>query len=138
VEEALAADIVKVKNAGFNPLLTSGPKRPATMHRLIYAEYDSRDQAEDTVQQLSNQGVGSFLAGTGSGLEVVLGSYMLLSGAQEDQKRLAEAGITVVVKKALVQLPTRKLTVGTYTDQKTASNVLNKLKAAGISTSVME
>lgn len=138
VEETLAADIVKMKNAGLNPLLTSGPKRPATVHRLIYAEYNSREQAKDAVQRLSNKGIDGFVSGSGSGFGVVVGSYSLLSGAQDEQKRLATAGVTVAIKKALVSLPTRKLSAGTYTDQTTAKNILNKLKAAGISTAVLE
>lgn len=138
VEETLAADMNKVKNTGLTPLMTSGPKRPVTMHRLFYAEYSSKDEAKQAVEKLQRTSGGGFSVQRGDKHEVYAGSYAVLSGAQAEQQRLAAAGVKVTIKKSQVSLASRKLTAGTFTDRKVAEDALKKLKSAGISAAVLE
>ncbi|MDK9718241.1 MAG: SPOR domain-containing protein [Trichlorobacter sp.] len=138
VEETLAADMIKVKNAGLTPLMTSGPKRPVAMHRLFYAEYGIKDEAKQAVEKLQRTSGGGFSVQRGDKHEVYAGSYAVLSGAQAEQQRLAAAGVKVTIKKSQVSLASRKLTAGTFTDRKAADDALKKLKSAGISAAVLE
>ncbi len=138
VEEVLAADLSKVKKAGFTPLMTSGPKRPVTMNRLFYAEYTNREEAQQAVERLQRVAGSGFSTQRGTKHEVYAGSYAVLSGAQAEQQRLAAAGVKVSIRKAQVPLVSRKLTAGTFTDRKAADDAVKKLKTAGIAVPVLE
>ncbi|MDD2499467.1 MAG: SPOR domain-containing protein [Geobacter sp.] len=138
VEELLAADMTKVKNAGLTPLMTSGPKRPVAMNRLFYAEYASKDEARQAVEKLQRTSGGGFSVQRGAKHEVYVGSYAVQSGAQAEQQRLSAAGVKVTIKKSQVPLASRKLTAGTFTDRKAADDAVKKLKAAGIAAPVLE
>ena len=138
VEELLAADMTKVKNAGLTPLMTSGPKRPVAMNRLLYAEYGSKEEARQTVEKLQRTAGSGFSIQRGDKHEVYAGSYAVLSGAQAEQQRLAAAGVKVTIKKSQVPLVSRKLTAGTFTDRKAADDALKKLKSAGVSAARLE
>ena len=138
VEETLAADLPKVKKAGLTPLMTSGPKRPVTMHRLFYNEYTDKEQARQAVEMLRSKAGDGFSIQRGAKHEVYAGSYAVQSGAQSEQQRLAATGINVTIRKSQVALSSRKLTAGTFTDRKAADEALKKLKAVGISAAVVE
>lgn len=138
VEELLAADMTKVKNAGLTPLMTSGPKRPVAMNRLFYAEYGSKEEARQAVEKLQRTTGSGFSIQRGDKHEVYAGSYAVLSGAQAEQQRLAAAGVKVTIRKSQVPLASRKLTAGTFTDRKAADEALKKLKSAGVSAATLE
>ena len=138
VEELLAADMTKVKNAGLTPLMTGGPKRPVAMNRLFYAEYTNKEEARQAVDKLQRAAGSGFSTQRGTKHEVYAGSYAVQSGAQAEQQRLSAAGIKVSIKKTQVPLASRKLTAGTFTDRKAADDAVKRLKAAGIASPVLE
>ena len=138
VEETLAADLPKVKKAGLTPLMTSGPKRPVSMHRLFYNEYADKDKARQAVEMLRSKAGDGFSVQRGDKHEVYAGSYAVQSGARSEQQRLAAAGINVTIRKSQVPLASRKLTAGTFTDRKAAEEALKKLKGAGIAAPMLE
>lgn len=138
IEETLASDLVKVKKAGLTPIMTIGPKRPVSMHRLFYQEFNTKADAQQAVEMLRRTAGSGFYVQHGDKYEVFVGSYVVLSGAQAEQQRLAATGIKVSIRKSQVPIASRKLTVGTFTDRKMAENAMKKLKAAGISSPVLE
>lgn len=138
VEEILAADIAKVKKAGLNPLLTGGPRRPVTMHRLFYKEYAEKGEGNSGLEQLRSKGGDGFLVQHGGRYELYAGSFALQTGAKEEQRRLAAAGVNVTIRQVQVSLPSRKLSAGMFTDRKLANDALAKLKNAGISNAFLE
>lgn len=138
LEEKLAADMARVKAIGLTPVMTSGQRHLTTMHRLKYADYTDREAALRVVELLKHTAGDGFAVQRGGKHEVYVGSYAQLSGAQEEQRRLASAGITVSIQKSQVGVPSRKLTAGTYTDRAVAESTLKKLKQAGIGTPVLE
>ncbi len=138
IEETLAADMVKVKKIGLNPVMTSGPRRSVTMNRLFYNEYTNRDQAIQAVDMLKSKAGVGFTVQRGGKHEVYAGSYAVQSGAISEQQRLASSGIKVTIKKIAVPLTSRKLTAGTFTDRKTAEDAVKKLRSAGIGTPAIE
>ncbi len=138
VEEALAADMTRVKKTGLTPVMTSGPKRPATMHRLYVGEYGSRVEGQQVLGKIQQIGGSGFLVQRGDAYELFAGSYAIQSGAEVEQQRLAAAGIKATIRKVQVPLASRKLTAGTFTDRKTAESAVKKLKDAAIGTPVLE
>lgn len=138
VEETLAADLSKAKKAGLTPLLTTGPRRQVAMHRLFYKEFNTREEAQQAVDLMRRTTGSGFSIQRGSKYDVFVGSYAVLSGAQEEQQRLSASGVKVDIRKSQVPLASRKLTVGTFTDHKAANDALKKLKAAGIGSPVLE
>lgn len=138
VEEALAADMTRVKKTGLTPVMTSGPKRPATMHRLYVGEYGSRAEGQQVLGKIQQIGGSGFLVQRGDAYELFAGSYAIQRGAEVEQQRLAAAGIKATIRKVQVPLASRKLTAGTFTDRKTAESAVKKLKDAAIGTPVLE
>lgn len=138
VEEALAADMTRVKKTGLTPVMTSGPKRPATMHRLYVGECGSRAEGQLMLGKIQQIGGSGFLVQRGDAYELFAGSYAMQRGAEVEQQRLAAAGIKATIRKVQVPLASRKLTAGTFTDRKTAESAVKKLKDAAIGTPVLE
>jgi hypothetical protein len=138
VEETLAADLSKVKKTGLTPIMTTGPKRPVTMHRLFYKEFTTREEAQKAVELVRRTAGSGFSIQRGDKHEVFVGSYAVLSGAQAEQQRLSATGVVVSIRKSQVPIASRKLTAGTFTDRKAADDVMKKLKAAGIGSPVLE
>ncbi len=138
VEGKLAEDMAKLKKAGLTPTMTMGPKKPAAMHRLQYGAFADKAEAQKAVEMLKRQTGDGFMVQKGDKHEVFAGSYALLSGAQSEQQRLAASGIKVSVQKTTVQISSRKLTAGTFTDRTAAEAALKKVKTAVSGSPVLE
>lgn len=138
VEEALAADMAKVKRAGLSPVMTSGPKRPVTMHRLYVGEYGSRAEGQQVLASIQQIGGTGFLVQRGEKYDLFAGSYAMQSGANAEQQRLAAANIKTTIRKVQVSLASRKLSAGTFTDRKAAEAAVKKLKDAAVGSPVLE
>lgn len=138
VEEALAVDIAKVKGAGLNPAVTVGPRKAVAMNRLYYAEFDSKQAAQQAVESLRNQASSPFSVQKGNKHQVFAGSFSMGGRAEAERQRLAAAGVKVSIQKTQAMLPTKKLTAGTYTDRKAAESALKKIKAAGVGSPILD
>lgn len=138
VEGKLAEDMAKLKKAGLTPVMTMGPKKPATMHRLQYGAFADKTEAQRAVDMLKHQTGDGFMVQKGDKHEVFAGSYAQLSGAQSEQQRLAASGIKVSVQKTTVPVSSRKLTAGTFTDRTAAEAALKKAKTAVSGSPVLE
>ena len=138
VEESLATDLVKVKKAGFTPLVTSGPKRPVAMNRLFYGETSSKDEAQKAIEKLKAAGGDGFSVQRGSKHDVFAGSYSLLEGAKAEQQRLGAAGVKVELRKVKVGVASRRLTAGSFAERKAADEALKKLKTVGVGSPILE
>lgn len=138
VEAALAEDMAKLRKAGFNPVITMGPKKPVAMHRLHYGVFDDKDEAQKAVEMLKRQTGSGFSVQKGGKHEVFAGSYAVRAGAESELQRLTAAGLKVSLQKTAVPIASRKLTAGTFTDRKDADAALKKAKAAAIGSPVLE
>lgn len=138
VEEALAADLAKLKKVGFSPVVSSGPKRPSSMNRLFYLEAASKEEAQKAVEKLRSAAGDGFSVQRGTTYDVFAGSYAVLEGAKAEQQRLAASGVKVELRKVKVGIASRKLSVGTFTDRKSAEEALKKLKSTGVGNPVLE
>jgi cell division protein FtsN len=67
---------------------------------------------------------------------VYAGSYLLDSRAASEKERLAAAGFKLTVKRVDVLIPTKNLTAGSFAEKSAADDVLKKLRAAGVKTTL--
>jgi cell division protein FtsN len=136
LEDALAADMVRVRKAGLEAAVQPGSKRKAPMNRLLVAEYDNRGVARAELDKLKRYTSDAFIIEHGGKFAVYAGSYLLDARAKSEKERLAAAGFTLTLKRVEVGIPTKRLSAGTFSDKKSADAVLKKLKAAGLKASL--
>jgi len=132
LEDALAADMVRVRKAGCEAAVQPGAKRKTPMNRLFLAEYDERGVARAELDKLKRYTSDAFIIEHGGKFAVYAGSYLLDTRAMSEKERLTAVGFTLTVKRAEVSIPSKQLTAGTFSDKKSAEAVLNKLKDAGL------
>lgn len=137
LEDALAADMVRVRKAGLEAAVQSGAKRKAPMNRLLLSEYDDRVVARAELDKLKRYTSDAFIIERGGKFAVYAGSYLLDSRATSEKERLAAAGFTLTLKRTDVAIPSKLLTAGTFSDKKSAEAALKKLKDAGLKPSLI-
>lgn len=136
LEDALAADMVRVRKAGLEAAVQPGAKKKTAMNRLLRSEYDDRDAAKAELDKLKRHTSDAFIIEHGGKYAVYAGSYLLDSRALSEKERLAGAGFSLTVKRVEVAIPSKRLTAGTFSDAKSAESVLKKLKDAGLKASL--
>jgi len=137
LETALAADKAKLTKAGFTSHVQAGAKQTAAMSRLLLAEYDDREIARAALDKLKRHTADAFMIDQGGKHAVYAGSYLLDGRAASEKERLGTAGFALQLKKVDVSIPSKSLTVGSFRDKGAAETALNKLKAAGISATLV-
>ena len=136
LEDAMAADMVRVRKAGLEAAVQPGAKRKAPMNRLLLGEYDDRVVARAELDKLKRYTSDAFIIEHNGKFAVYAGSYLLDARAMSEKERLAAAGFTLALKRTEVAIPSKLLTAGTFSDKKTAEAALKKLKAAGLKASL--
>lgn len=138
MEEALAADMAKVGKAGLEASVQPGPRTVARMNRLLLGEYADRAKARAELDRLKQHTADGFIMEQRGNYAVYAGSYLQESSAVAEKRRLAAAGINVILKRAEVPIPTKRLTAGRFPDRKGAENALRKLKGVGLTATLLE
>ena len=136
LEEALSADMARVKKAGLEPSVKAGTKKKTNMHRLFVAEYDSKEMAQAELQKLKKHTSDAFVMQHGGKYAVYAGSYVLDARASSEMERLGASGIKLTQKRAEVAIPTKQLTAGTYRTRAAADEAVAKLRKEGMKPSV--
>ncbi|HEX9078616.1 MAG TPA: SPOR domain-containing protein [Desulfuromonadaceae bacterium] len=137
LEDALAADMVRVRKAGLEAAVQPGAKRKTPMNRLLLGEYDDRVVARAELDKLKHYTSDAFIIEHGGKFAVYAGSYLLDGRAASEKERLAAAGFTLTLKRAEVAIPSKLLTAGTFDDKKSAEAALKKLKNVGLKASLV-
>ncbi|MEI6207239.1 MAG: SPOR domain-containing protein [Desulfuromonadales bacterium] len=132
LEDALSADMGRVRKAGFNPVVTSGTRKKSVMNRLLFSEYDDRVAAGIALDQLKRLTSDAFIIDHAGKYTVCAGSYLQDTFAASEKERLKSAGFPVSLKRVEVAIPSQSLTLGPFNDKKAADAALGKLKAAGV------
>lgn len=132
LEDAMAADLARVRKAGLQAAVKPGDRKKAAMHRLFLAEYPDRASAQAALDKLKKNTSDAFVLGQGGKYAVYAGSYLLDSRAASEKERLAAAGYLLTMKNAEVPIQSKSLTAGTFTDKKAADAAVAKLKAEGL------
>jgi cell division protein FtsN len=136
LEDALSADMVRVRKAGLEAAVEPGEKKNTLMNRLLLGEYDNRVVLQDNFEKLKRYTSDAFIIEHGGKFSLYAGSYLLDSRAASEKERLGAAGFQLSLKRTEVAVSTRRLTAGKFNDKKAAEAALKKLKDAGINASL--
>lgn len=132
LEEALAADMGRVRKAGFKPVIKPAARKKTMMSRLFVSEHNDRVAAQATLEKLNRYTSDAFVLEHGGKYSVYAGSYLQKESANSEKLRLKAAGITATVRHADIGIPTQSLSVGPFKNKKEAETALGRLKSAGI------
>ncbi len=136
LEEALSADMGRVRKAGLVPVVKPSARKKTTMNRLLVAEYNDRGTALSTLEKLKRHTSDAFVIEQGGKFVVYAGSYLQSEAASSEKARLKEAGFTTIVKHADIAIPSQSLSIGPFSSKKAADAARGKLKGAGIKASL--
>lgn len=132
LEDALSADLARLRKAGFSPKIVPGEKKKASMNRLALGEFNDRAAAQAELEKLRKHTADAFVLELGGRFGVFAGSYLLDARAASEKERLAAAGINLTLKKVEVTLATRSLAITGFSDRKSAAAALDKVSEAGL------
>lgn len=132
LEEALSADMGKIRKAGFEPVVKSSGKKKATMNRLFVSDFDDRATAQSTLEKLKRHTSDAFILEQGGKFSVFAGSYLQSESARTEKERLKAAGYSLSIKHSAIEIPAQTLSVGPFSNKKSADAALGKLKSAGV------
>ena len=138
LEEALSADMGRVRKAGFEPKVKPSARKKTTMNRLFVSEYNDRAAALSTLEKLKRLTSDAFVIEQGGKFVVYAGSYLQGEAASSEKSRLKEAGFTTIVRHADIAIPSQSLSVGPFGSKKAADAARAKLKGAGIKASLTQ
>ncbi len=136
LEEALAADLTKVRKAGLPVTVVAGGAKKTHMNRLLLAEYTDREAAQAELAKLKKYTSDAFMIDRAGMHAVYAGSYLLDARAASEKDRLGAAGFKLTMSRVDVSIPSKNLVAGTYADKAAAEETLKKLKAAGLKASL--
>jgi cell division septation protein DedD len=132
LEEALSADMGRVRKAGFEPVVKPSALKKTTMNRLFVSEFNDRVAAQSTLEKLKRLTSDAFVIEQGGRFTLYAGSYLQNESANSEKERLKAAGFTATVKHADIAIPSRSLSVGPFNSKKAADAALGRLRVAGI------
>ncbi|MDD2852715.1 MAG: SPOR domain-containing protein [Desulfuromonadaceae bacterium] len=132
LEETLSGDMVRVRKAGFDPVVKASIKKKTTMNRLLVARLHDKGAALAQLEKLKQLTSDAFMIEQGGGYSVFAGSYIKDEAARSERDRLKAAGYSVSLKRTDIAIPSQSLSVGPFANKKSADAALGKLKKAGI------
>jgi cell division septation protein DedD len=135
-DELLEADKRKVKKAGLTPVVKAEGTKKVTMTRLFLGSYKDKGTADRELARLKQFSDGAFIMQEGSGYAVYGGSYSVATMAKQERDRLADLGMTLVLKHAKIPMSVKKLTAGHFSSKQAANNAVGRLKKHGIRATV--
>ena len=138
LEEALSADMGRVRKAGFEPIVKPAARKKTAMSRLFVSEFNDRATAQSTLEKLQRHTSDAFVIEHGGRFAVYAGSYLQSEAASSEQKRLKAAGFTATIKRADIAIPAQSLSVGPFKGKKAADAARGKLKSAGIKATLLQ
>ncbi len=137
LEEALSADMGRVRKAGLAPVVKAGVRKKTSMNRLMLAEFATRDEAQTAIAKLKRYTSDAFIIYQGGKQVVYAGSYLLDSRAASEKERLTATGFPVTLKRTEIAIPTQSLSIGPFSDKKNADAAVGKLKVVGINATIV-
>ena len=132
LEEALSADMGRVRKAGFEPVVKPAARKKSTMNRLLVSEFNDRAAAKSTLEKLKRLTSDAFIIEQGGRFAVYAGSYLQSESASSEKERLKAAGFPITVKHTDIAIPSQSLSIGPFKSKKAADTALGRLKSAGI------
>lgn len=137
LEDAMAADIIRVRKTGLPASVQPGGRKKTHMNRLFLSEHANREQAQAELGRLRKHTADAFMLEQGGKFAVFAGSYLLDARAGSERERLAGEGFQLRLQKVDVAVPSRVLTACSFVERDEAEAALAKLRAAGLKPSLV-
>jgi cell division septation protein DedD len=138
LEEALAADLGRVRKSGFEPIVKPGSRKKTAMNRLFVSDFNDRVSAQSTLEKLKQLTSDAFVIEQGGKFAVYAGSYLQGGAANSEKERLKAAGFKTTVNHMDIFIPTQTLSVGPFASKKAADAARGKLKNAGLKATISQ
>ncbi len=132
LEEALSADMSRVRKAGFKPIVKPAGRKKTAMNRLLVSESIDRATSLSTMDKLTRHTSDAFVIEQGGRFTIYAGSYLQSESARTEKERLEAAGFTTTLKHVDIAIPSQSLSIGPFKSKKEADAALGRLKSAGI------
>ena len=132
LEEALAADLGRVRKSGLEPVVKPGSRKKSVMNRLFVSEFNDRASAQVTLEKLKRHTSDAFVMEQGGKFAVYAGSYLKNEAADSEKERLKSAGFSTTLKRMDLSIPSQTLAVGPFASKKAADAARGKLQRAGL------
>ncbi len=136
LEEALSADLGRVRKSGFAPIVNPGSRKKTAMNRLLVSEFKDRASAASTLEKLQRLTSDGFVIEQGGKYLLFAGSYLKSEAANVEKERLKIAGFATTVKPVDIAIPTMTLSVGPFTSKKSADAARIKLQSVGLKATI--
>ncbi|MFZ4855820.1 MAG: SPOR domain-containing protein [Desulfuromonadaceae bacterium] len=138
LEEALSADLGRVRKSGLDPVVKPGSRKKAAMNRLLVSEYNERLSAQAALEKLQRHTSDAFVIEQGGKFAVYAGSYLKSEAASSEKERLKAAGFATTLKRMDLAIPSQTLSVGPFASKKAADTARGKLQGAGLKVSLSQ
>ncbi|MFZ2950157.1 MAG: SPOR domain-containing protein [Desulfuromonadaceae bacterium] len=138
LEEALSADMGRVRKAGFEPVVKPSAHKKKSMNRLFVSDFNDRASARSTLEKLKRHTSDAFIIEERGRFSVYAGSYLQSGSANSEKERLKAAGYVTIVKHSTIAIPSQNLSVGPFNSKKAADAARGRLKSAGIQATFMQ
>jgi len=132
LEEALSADMGRVRKAGFVPVIKPSTRKKTDMSRLFVSEFNDRAAAQSTLEKLKRHTSDAFVIEQGGRFVVYAGSYLQTEAVNSEKERLKGAGFATTIRHAEIAIPSNRLSIGPFKSKKEADAALGRLRSAGI------
>lgn len=132
LEEALSADMGRVRKAGFKPVVKPSAHKKKSMNRLFVSDFTDRSSARSTLEKLKGYTSDAFIIEQGGRFSVYAGSYLQIESANAEKERLKAAGFLTTVRHTSIAIPSQSLSVGPFRNKKEADAAIARLKSSGI------
>lgn len=132
LEEALSADMGRIRKSGLQPVVKPGSRKKAVMNRLFVSDFTDRASAQSTLEKLLRHTSDAFVIDQGGTFALYAGSYLQSEAAHSEKERLKAAGFATALRRAEIAIPSQNLSVGPFTSKKAADAARGKLANAGI------
>jgi cell division septation protein DedD len=138
LEEALSADMGRIRKSGLQPVVKPGSRKKTVMNRLFVSDFPDRASAQPILEKLLRHTSDAFVIDQGGTFALYAGSYLQNQAVNSEKERLKAAGFATTVRHADIAIPSQNLLVGPFTSKKSADAALVKLKSAGLKASLFQ
>lgn len=128
-----------LKKSGVEHFTISTHMKSEPMHRVHLGDFATREEAAAALKKVQKAAEAAFILPANGKFSLYAGSYFNAVQAVKEKDRLTALlpGQSITVDAATVTVPVKRLVAGGYPDRKAAVSIADRLKKAGVATTVV-
>jgi cell division septation protein DedD len=130
--------VAKLKQAGVGQVVKSRSHKGEQMHRLFLADFADKNEAQEELERLRLAAPSAFMLKENGRYAIYAGSYLRGAKAAQEQDRLYEKGVKLVVKTATAPVAVVRLRAGAFAERAAAERTAERLKKSGVQAKVVK